>query len=86
MVLLEITYQIIVNGFFPKLASSKRKAWPKFPLNFGSLILQNSTHAAVLGREIADMSLGEAPNRMHDPKSYLASLFVQDHVRVQYAH
>ena len=32
------------------------------------------------------MKLGEAPKRMHDPKSYLASLFVQEHGRFQYAH
>ena len=32
------------------------------------------------------MNLGEAPKRMHDPKSYLDSHFVQEHARIQYAH
>ena len=86
MVLQEIAYQIVVNGVFPKLSSSKRKSWPKFPLSLGFLVLQNSTHAAILGRVIADMDLGEAPKMMHDPKSYLASDFVQEHAKIQYAH
>ena len=32
------------------------------------------------------MNVGEAPKRMHDPKSSLASHFVQEHARIQYAH
>ena len=86
MVLREIAYQTIIDGDFPKLASSKRNSWPKFPLNLEFLILQNSTHASILGKVIVDMNLGEAPKRMHDPKSYLASHFVQEHQRIQYAH
>ena len=86
MVLKEVAYQTMIDRFFPKLARSKRKAWPKFPLKLDSLVLQTSTHAVVLGKEISSMNLGEAHKRMHDPKSYLANLFVQQHARFQYAH
>ena len=86
MVLQEIAYQTIVDGFFHMLPSSKRKSWPNFPLSFAFCTLQNSTHATILGSEFVDMNWGEAPRRMHDPKSYLASHFVQEHARIQYAH
>ena len=49
MVLQEIAYQTIVDGFFQMLPSSKRKSWPKFPLSFSFCSLQNSTHATILG-------------------------------------
>ena len=68
------------------MAHHKRKAWPKFPLNLDSLFLDTSTHATVLGKEIANMNLGEAPKRMHDPKAYMASFFVQECAKFQYAH
>ena len=55
-------------------------------LRLGFCTLQNSTHVTILGSEFADMNRGEAPKRMHDPKSYLASHFVQEHARIQYAH
>ena len=76
MVLQEVAYQTAIDEVFPKLARSKRKSWPKFPLKLDSLVLQTSTHAIVLGKEIACMNLGEAPKRMNDLKSYLASFFV----------
>ena len=76
----------MIDGVFPKLARSKRKAWPKFPLNLGSLVLQTSTHETILGKEIASINLREAPKRMHDPKSYMSNLFVQEHAKFQYAH
>ena len=53
MVLQEISYQIVIDGVFPKLASSKRKCWPKFPLNLGFLTMQNSTLATILRKSIA---------------------------------
>ena len=86
MVSQEIAYQSVIDGVFPKLASSKRKYWPKFPLNLEFLVLQKSTHAFILGRVITDMNLGESPKRMNDPNSYLTSHFVQEHDRIQYAH
>ena len=86
MVLQEVAYQTVINGGFPKLARHKRKAWPKFPLNLDYLVLHTSTHATVLGKEISNMNLGESPKGMHDPKSYLDRLFVQQHAKFQYAH
>ena len=71
-----MAYQTVIDGIFPKLAWHKRKAWPKFPLSLDSLVLQDSTHAIVLGKEITNMNLGESLRRMHDPKSYLEILFV----------
>ena len=32
------------------------------------------------------MNLGESPRRIHDPKAYLANLFVQEHDKFQYDH
>ena len=86
MVLQEVAYHTVINGVYPKLAQSKRKAWPKFPLNLGSLILHTSTHATILGKEIASMNLGKAPKMMHDPKAYMASLFMHENARFQYVH
>ena len=77
MVLQEISFPMVINGVFPKLTKHKKKAWPKFPLNLDCIILQNSTHVAMLGKEISIMNLGEAPWRMHDPKYYLAKFFAQ---------
>ena len=76
MLLQEIAYQIVIDGVFRKFASSKRNSWPKFPLNLEFLVLQNSTHASILGKAIVDMNLGEVPKRMHEPKSYLANHLV----------
>ena len=76
MVLQEFSFQTVIYGVFPKLARHKRKAWPKFPLSLDPLVLHTSTHETMLGKEITNMNLGEAPRRMHDPKAYLASLFV----------
>ena len=50
MVLQEFAFQTVTNGVFPKLTKQKKKAWPKFPLSLDSLVLQNSTHAAMLGK------------------------------------
>ena len=55
-------------------------------MSLDSLVLQNSTHAALLGKEISIMNLGEAFKRMHDPISFLENLFAHEHARFQYAH
>ena len=86
MVLQEFSYHTAINGAFPKLVKHKRKGWPKFPLSLDSLVLKNSTHAALVGKEITTMNLGEAPIRMHDPKAYLASLFSQERAKFHYTH
>ena len=75
MVLQEIYLYTVVNGVFPKLSATKRKCWPKFPLNLGFLTLQNSTHASILGKAITTMNLGDEPNMMHDPKEFLDNHF-----------
>ena len=41
MVLEEISFQTVVDGVFPKKTGVKRKVCPKFPLNLGSLVIQN---------------------------------------------
>ena len=75
MVLQEFSFQTVIDGAHPKLAKQKRKTWPKFPLHIDSLVIQNSIHAMVLGKNIITMNLGEAIKRIHDPKDFLASLF-----------
>ena len=86
MVLHEFAFQTVVDEAFPKLAKHKKKCWPNFPLTLGSLVLHNSTHAVVLGKEISIMNLWESPKRMHDPKAYLASLFAQEWAKFHYTH
>ena len=76
----------MIDWVFPNLTTTKRKGWPKFPLNLGFLTLQNSTHAVILSKEITTMNLGEAPKRMHDPKSFLANYFVKEHMNTTYVH
>ena len=68
------------------LKKHKKKAWPKFPLYLDSLVLQNYTHAPLLGKEISIMNLGEEPNRMHDPKYYHANLFGHESAKSHYVH
>ena len=40
----------------------------------------------MMGKEISNMSPGEAPRRMHDRKAHLTNLFVQKHVKFHYSH
>ena len=86
MVIEEIYFQTVIDGVFPKLTRSKRKGWPKSPLSLGPLVIQNSTHARIIGKKITTMKLGESPKRMHDPKSFLANHFNQEHMKTTYAH
>ena len=86
MVLEEISFQKIIYGVIPKLSGAKRKGLPKFPLILGTPVIQNSTHAGILGKKIITLKLGEAPRRMHDTKSFLASHFTQEHMKTSYAH
>ena len=76
----------MIDGVFPKLTGPKRKGWPKFPLHLGSLVIQNSTHASSLGKRITTLNIGEAPKRMHDPKSFLVNHFTQEHMKSSYVH
>ena len=84
MVLQEFSFQTVADGAFPKLDKHKKKRWPKFPWALGSLVVHNSTHAPIMGKENSIMNLGEAPKRMHDPKAYLASLFSQERAKFHY--
>ena len=86
MVLQEISFQTVIDRFFPKLLVAKRKYWPKFPLYLGFLKVKNSTHDAILGKDIVEMNLGEAPKGMNDPKSLLENHFVQEHTKMAYSH
>ena len=79
-------YQTVIHGVFPKIASSKRKYWPKFTLNLIFLTFSNYTHATILGKAIAEMNLRKAPKIMHDTKSLLANHFLQEHTKIAYDH
>ena len=86
MVLQQFSFQTVIDGAYPKLAKNKRKGWPRFPLSLDCLVIQNSTHATMLGKEITIMKLGEASKRMHDPKAFLVSLFAQEKAKFNYTH
>ena len=58
----------------------------QYPFDLGFLTLSNSIHAAILGKSIEEMKLGEEPKRIHYTKSLLANNFVQDHTKIAYAH
>ena len=72
MVLQEFSYKTLIDGVFPKLTKHKKKAWPKFPVNIGNLMVQNVVHACLLGKENFVISLGEVFKRIHDPVAFLA--------------
>ena len=68
---------MVIDGAYPKLAKNKRRAWPKFHFHLDCLVIQNYTHATVLGKEITIMKLGEAAKRMHDPICFFVILFAE---------
>ena len=86
MVLQEFCYETMIGGTFSKLTKHKKKAWPKFPVNLGNLMVQNPIHAPLLGKEISFMILGETPKIMHDLVAYFDNLFSHEHVKFQYVH
>ena len=86
MVLQEISFQMVIDGVFPKLTKHKKDAWPKFSLNLDYLVLQNSTHVVVLGKQISIMNSREVPKRMHDPKYYLSNLFAHERAKSHCVH
>ena len=86
MVLQEFSFQTVIDGAYPKLGKNKRKGWPRFPLSLDCLVIRNSAHATVLGKEIKIMKLGETSKRMHDPKAFLVSLFAQEKAKLNYTH
>ena len=49
LVLEEVAFQTVNDGVYMRLIGPKKKAWPKFPLNLGSLVIPTLTWAAVLG-------------------------------------
>ena len=86
MVLHEFSYQTVIDWVFPKLTKHKKRSWPKFTISLDALVLQNPTHASLLGKEIYVMNLGEASKRMHEPMAYLLNLLAHEHVRFHYVH
>ena len=80
MLLHEFAFQTVIDGAYAKLAKNKRRGWPKFPLHLDCLVIQNSTHATMLGKEITIMKLGEASKRNHDPNAFLISLFLKKRI------
>ena len=43
LVLEEVAFQTVNDGVYRKLIDPKKKAWPKFPLHLGSLVIPTST-------------------------------------------
>ena len=75
LVLEEVAFQTVNDGVYRRLISPKKKTWPKFPLNLGSLVIPTSTWAAVLGEQIQSLKLGFASKRKHDQKGLLDAHF-----------
>ena len=86
LVIEEVSFQIVTDGVYKKLVIPKRKYWPKFPLNLGSLLIPNSIWVVVLGDQIASFKLGFAAKRKHDPKGFLDAHFKQNHIKGGYVH
>ena len=74
MVLEDISFQTMIDGVFPKMYGDKRRGWTKFPLNLGSLVIHNSTHANFLGKRITNFKLGEAPKRFYNNQSIVTHI------------
>ena len=75
LVLEEVSFWTVIDGVYKKLVAPKRKGWPKFPLNLGSLVIPTSTWAAVLGDQIISLKLGFSLKRKHDPKGFMNAHF-----------
>ena len=43
LVLEEVAFQTVNDGVYRKFIGPKKKAWPKFPLHLGSLVIPTST-------------------------------------------
>ena len=86
LVLEEVSFWTVIDGVYKKLVAPKRKCWPKFPLNLGSLVIQNSTWAAVLSDQIVSLKLVFSLKRKHDPKGFLDAHFKKNHVKSGYVH
>ena len=86
LVLEEVSFQTVTDGVYRKLVAPKRKGWPKFPLNLGSLVVPNSTWDTMLGDQIASLKLGFALKRRHDPKGFLDAHYKKNHIKGGYVH
>ena len=76
----------VTDSVYKKLVPPKRKGWPKFPLNLGSLDVPTSTSATVLGDHIDSLNLVFSLKRRHDPKGVLDSHYKQNHIKGGYVH
>ena len=81
-----MAFQNFNDGVYRKLIGPTKKAWPKFPLHLGSLVIPTSTWAAVLGEHIDSLKLGFSTKRKHDPKGCLNAHFKQYHIKINYVH
>ena len=81
-----MAFQTINDGVYKKLIGPKKKAWPKFPLHLGSLVIPTSTWDAVLGEQIQSLKLGFSTKRKHDPKGCFDAHFKQYHIKINYVH
>ena len=86
LVIEEVSFQTITEGVYKKLIGPKRKGWPKFPLNLGSLIIPSSNWVALLSDHIVSLKLGFSSKRKNDPKGFLDAHFKKNHVKGGYTH
>ena len=81
-----MAFHTINDGVYKRLIGPKKKAWPKFPFNLGSLVIPTSTWAILLGEQIVSLKLGFSSKRRHDPKGFLNAHFKQYHIKIAYVH
>ena len=81
-----MAFQTITDGVYKKIVGPKKKGWPKFPLNLGSLVIPTSTWATTLGEQIVSLKVGFSSKRRHDPKGFLDAHFKQYHIKISYGH
>ena len=62
----------------------KRRVWPKFPQNLGTLSIPTSIWAAELSDHIVSLKLGFARKRKHDPKGWVDAHLKQNHFKAGY--
>ena len=86
LVIEEISFQIVIEGVYKKLAGPKRRVWPKFPQNLGPLSIPTSTWAAELSDHIVSLKLGFSSKRKHDPKGWVDARLRKNNFKAGYIH
>ena len=86
LVIEEISFQRVTEGYYKKLAGPKRRVFPKFPQNLGPPSIPTLTWAAELSDHIVSMKLGFSSKRKHDHKGWVDAHLRKNHFKEGYTH